>query len=302
MEKQIIRKIISALLRGEDYRTDVVSIIDSEFLEFSVDFLKKIISAKSDNPDITADWYKKHFITNTELTPYDIVAHAGLNWKTIENMRLSARKEIVIDESNKQYDSLNKKIKNLTETENMITAELTVTFQGNSVTLNSSESLIVINALAVKRASLRGGAWSRIGKNVEKPLMETLCKLYNVSPKNYAFQSDERTKVQKREVDFYLIKGENQYNCEIKLIGKGNPESADAAHARNTAILVADTLSENGKKQLEDENIEWVELRSEEGFRKFGTILKTLKIPHSPPSKNKDIDKELDGIFREILM
>ena len=37
-----------------------------------------------------------------------------------------------------------------------------------SIDLNINETLIVINALAVKRAALRGGLWSTAGKRVEK--------------------------------------------------------------------------------------------------------------------------------------
>ena len=57
--------------------------------------------------------------------------------------------------------------------------------KGVSVDLNVSESLIVINTLAVKRAALRGGLWSTVGKSVEKYLMLTLCKLYQVPETNY---------------------------------------------------------------------------------------------------------------------
>jgi len=62
---------------------------------------------------------------------------------------------------------------------------LTIKFKGVSVDLNINESLIVINSLAVKRAALRGGLWSTAGKRVEKPLMQTLCKLYDVPNENY---------------------------------------------------------------------------------------------------------------------
>ena len=97
----------------------------------------------------------------------------------------SSRKEVVIDASNDHYDTLYESIKALVESDEDLELTLTLKFQSVSVDLNISETLIVINTLAVKRAALRGGLWSTAGKRVEKPLMQTLCKLYEVSEENY---------------------------------------------------------------------------------------------------------------------
>lgn len=99
---------------------------------------------------------------------------------------------------------------------------LTIKFRGVSVDLNVSESLIVINTLAVKRAALRGGLWSTAGKRVEKPLIKSLCMLFNV-PIQYFDQSQLPESL--REVDFYLLGTATQerFRCEVKLMGKGNP-------------------------------------------------------------------------------
>ena len=302
MQEQIVQNIIRKLLKGEDYRIEVINLINSHFLVFSMDFFKKIINAKLDSQDITTDWYKEHFINNAELHPNEVAINAGLNKKTIHNMFNSSTKEIVIDASNQYYDSLHKTIQELIETENDIDLTLTIKFQGVSVDLNVNESLIVINTLAVKRAELRGGLWSSAGKNVEKPLMETLCKLYNVPDKNYTAKSNNQATEDTgfaREVDFYLVEGDHQYNCEVKLMGRGNPESADAVIARDSKIFVADKLSDTNKKQLDALGIEWVELRSDLGFRKFETVLDNLKIPHNLLPEN--IDEALDTIFQEIF-
>lgn len=302
MKEQIVQNIIRKLLKGDDYRIEVISLINSQFLIFAMDFFKKIINAKLDSQDITVDWYKEHFINNTQLQPNEIAINAGLNKKTIHNMFNSSTKEIVIDASNQYYDSLCKTIQDLTETESDIDLTLTIKFQGVSVDLNVNESLVVINVLAVKRAELRGGLWSSAGKNVEKPLMQTLCKLYSVSNEHYAMNSNNSLKNNvgfKREVDFYLIEGSNQYNCEVKLMGKGNPESADAVIARSSKVFVADKLSDTNKRQLNDLGVEWVELRSNFGFRRFEKVLDSLRIPHG--SLPEDIDKALDKIFQEVF-
>jgi len=298
--EQVAKNIIKKLLKGEDYRIEVVVLINAEFLQFAVDFFKKIVDAKLKSKNIV-DWYKKEFL-NPSLPARDIAINSGLNEKTIHNMFNSSTKEIVIDASNEHYDTLYKAIKDLVETEHDLDLTLTIKLKGVSVDLNVSESLIVINTLAVKRAALRGGLWSTAGKRVEKPLMQTLCKLYGVSDKNYAIKIKGKVVSDidfEREIDFYLIDGGKQHKCEVKLMGRGNPESADAVIARSSKVFVADKLSETNKKQLDSLGVEWVELRSAGGFKRFETVLNHLKIPHGRLAD--DIDSKLKGIFKEIF-
>ncbi|PIR69065.1 CfrBI family restriction endonuclease [Candidatus Nomurabacteria bacterium CG_4_10_14_0_2_um_filter_30_12] len=299
--EQVVKNIIKKLLKGEDYRIEIVTLIDAAFLQFVVYFFKKVVDAKFKNQDITIDWYKKEFL-DSKLPINDIAINSGLNKKTIHNMFNSSTREIVIDASDEHYDLLYESIKNLVDTEHDLELTLTIKFKGVSVDLNVSESLIVINTLAVKRAAIRGGSWSTAGKRVEKPLMQTLCKLYGVSEKNYALTIKGKQIKEdqfEREIDFYLIEGKNQHKCEVKLMGIGNPESADAFIARDSKVFIADKLSDTNKKQLNSRKVEWVELRSEDGFKKFGIVLKNLKISHTKLLNN--IEKDLEIVFREIF-
>jgi len=299
--EHVAKNIIKKLLKGEDYRIEVVTLINAEFLQFAVDFFKKVVDAKLKSKDITVDWYKKEFL-NPALPARDIAINSGLNEKTIHNMFNSSTKEIVIDASNKHYDTLYRAIKDLVDTEHDLDLTLTIKLKGVSVDLNVSESLIVINTLAVKRAALRGGLWSTAGKRVEKPLMQTLCKLYGVSDKNYSLKIKGKEITEddfEREIDFYLVDGKNQYKCEVKLMGRGNPESADAVIARGSKVFVADKLSETNKRQLDSLGVEWVELRSAGGFKRFETVLDHLNIPHAKLPDN--IDKKLEIVFKEIF-
>jgi len=173
LTEQVTKNIIRKLLRGDDYRIEVVTLINAEFLQFAIEFFKKVIDAKIKSKDITVDWYKEAFL-NSKLTSKEIAINSGLNKKTIKNMFNSATKEIVIDASNEHYDILFQSIKKLVETEHELELTLTIKFKGVSVDLNVGESLIVINTLAVKRSELRGGLWSTAGKRVEHPLMLTL--------------------------------------------------------------------------------------------------------------------------------
>lgn len=301
LTEQVAQKIIKKLIEGEDYRVEVVALINAQFLQYIMDFFKRIVEAKLRNKDITVDWYKKEFL-NDKLSAEEIAINSGLNRKTISNMYNSATKDVVIEASNEHYEELYNAIQNLVDNEKDLEIKLTLKFNGVSVDLNVSESLIVINTLAVKRAALRGGLWSTAGKRVEKPLMLTLCKLYSVPQQNYSIKVKGKPISEvdfEREIDFYLVREKENYKCEVKLMGKGNPESADAVIARDSKVFVADKLSETNKKQLNSLKVEWVELRDKEGYRRFKKILENLKIPHQ--DFKGDIDSALKKIFQEIF-
>ncbi|MBR0252394.1 MAG: CfrBI family restriction endonuclease [Synergistaceae bacterium] len=164
---------------------------------------------------------------------------------------------------------------------------ITIKISYNNVTVELSliESLLVINALATKKIQIRGGAWSSIGKKVEKPLVDELCKLAGVPKKNINNQTFKRNKELSydREVDYKLISKDGKiYRLEVKLMGKGNPESADATIARDSNIFIADTLSEQNFSQLSERGIEYLILKdNKNSLRDFIQILKKLNIPNN---------------------
>lgn len=300
LSDQVIKNIVLRVIKSQDYRVEVVNLINAEFLQFAVDFFKQVVSAKLNSETVTIDWYKKAFM-NEGLPAGDIAINSGLNTKTITNIYGSASKKIVIEASNEHFDSLYNTIEELAEIEDGIDLTLTIKFRGVSVELNVSESLIVINALAVKRSALRSGLWSSAGKRAEKHLMLALCKLYQVDERNYSAERFIRGKGAnvEREVDFCLKCGGNEYKCEVKLMGKGNPESADAIIARGSNVLVADTLSEQNKRQCEKLGICWVACREKEGYRRFRLALEKLAIPYTDYSGN--LDEDLTRILDELM-
>ncbi len=95
------------------------------------------------------------------------------------------------------------------------------------------------------------------------------------------------------------MSGGNQYKCEVKLMGKVNPESADAVVARDSRVFVADKLSETNKRQLNSLKVDWVELRSENGFQKFAAVLDALQIAHGEMLEVSE--ENLENIFAEIF-
>jgi CfrBI restriction endonuclease len=297
---QIVKNIITRVVKSLDYRIEIVNLINAEFLQFSIDFFKKIVTAKLNSEDITIEWYKNYFISEN-LSSKEIAINAGLNTKTIKNMYRSATRAIVIEASNEHFETLYSSIQSLVEMEKEIDLTLTIKLKGVSVELNVSESLIVINTLAVKRAQLRGGLWSTAGKRAEKYLMLTLCELYKVPKENFdssIFVRDRGKKVD-REIDFYLLNGNNKYLCEVKLMGEGNPESADAIIARDSNLFVADSLSQQNKDQCDKLGINWVALRDGDGFKRFKLALEKLEIPHTDYKGN--LDKDLPIILEKLF-
>ena len=295
----VVKDIIRKLLAAEDYRSEVIALINANFLQYVVDFFKRIVSAKLDNEDVTVDWYEKELLSSS-LPKEEIAIHAGLNMKTINNAYRSTRKEIVVEASIENYHTLYEAINNLTEQSN-VDVNLTIKFRDVSVDLNISESLIVINTLAVKRLALQGGLWSTAGKQVEKPLMMTLCALFQVPIKYY---NQMNLPDSARESDFYLFDDLRVgHRCEVKLSGQGNPESADSIFARNGKVLVGDTISPTMKQEMDNNDILWVELRTEDGYKRFEKILKELSIPcqTSRPNLKEDLDKILPIILSDDI-
>ena len=283
-EEKIIYATVEKLLSGEDYRQEVVNDINVKFLDFTLEFFKKIIDAKLNDEKINLDWYKKYFLSEENFDKNDIAIFSGMNLKTIQNISGTTTKKIVIDVAKQNYDYLKNLIQQLeVDGESDLNIQIKITKNFVSVELNLSESLLVLNALATKKIALRGGAWSAIGKRIEKPLLIKLCKICGVPEKNYNAENfvRDRNLDFDREVDFKLY-GKKEYRCEVKLMGTGNPESSDAVIARNSDIFIADTLSTQNKNQLQDLKICWLELKnhsSEEIISQFKKILEKLNIP-----------------------
>ena len=73
----IAKRIIHKVLSGEDYRVEVVTLIDAEFLQYAVDFFKRVAAAKLENREITVDWYKKEMLLGKNLRVETIALKNG---------------------------------------------------------------------------------------------------------------------------------------------------------------------------------------------------------------------------------
>lgn len=302
ISEKITRQIISDVIKSQDHRLAIVEIINKEFMTFAIDFFKEVANAKLEDEEININWYKKHFL-DSNLDKNEIAINSGLNLKTIDNIHRTTAKSVVVDASNEHFNLFYKELEDLTNTDKEIDINLTIKFRQVSVELNINESLLVINTLAVKRSQIRGGIWSATGKGVEKYLMLTLCKLFKVEEKYYSAEHfiKDNSKAVDREVDFYLISPNgSKHRCEVKLMGKGNPESADAIFARQTEIFIADTLSIQNKNQSDALGVIWVACKERDGYKRFTYALDKFNIPYTDYKGN--LDKDLSVILDEVFV
>ena len=258
--------------------------INTVFFDFSINFFKQILKAKINNQDINMKWYKDYFMKPNNFSHDEIAIFAGLNKKTITNIYGTSSREIMLTAANNNFEYLRSMLDELeNDADNGLAIEIKISYNKVNVELSLTESLLVINALATKKIQIRGGAWSSIGKKVEKPLLDKLCAMAGVPVANIdnrPFKRDKNLSYD-REVDYKLISKTGKiYRVEVKLMGKGNPESADATIARDSDIFVADTLSEQNCAQLSERGVYYLALKdNKNSINDFIKILDILDIP-----------------------
>ena len=304
LKQHVTKNIVHKLLSGLDYRIEIVNLIDAEFLQYCLEFLKDVADAKRTRQNGDKDWYKHAFLSD-DLQSDEVIINSGLNRKTIMNMYNSAARNIVREVTNEHFDSLNQGISNSTGPDTEINIQLKVSSKDGEVDLNTNESLIVMNTLAVKRAQLRGGLWSTAGKQAEKPLMLTFCELFSIDKKYYRVKTigGQNTTDYDREIDFYFVdKNGTEQKVEVKLMGQGNPESADAVIARHSKIFAGDSLSYSNKRQLNSLGVQWIELRSKDRFKQFTSAMHALGIPYNDVNPNdQQIRLAIDRVFQKSM-
>ena len=293
-QRDLVIEVIRLSLGGQDHRDVIVDDIDRRFVKDVLSFFEKVVVAKVRDAEISVDWYKEHFL-NEGLGKGEVAWNSGLNLKTIGNKRGTQRKSVVVEESLLHHDKFVELINSLTDED--VDINLSLTMGSATVHLTLNESLVVINALAVRRAAIRGGAWSSMGKQVEGPLMETLCRLFSVDRQYFTRSLADDGSL--REVDYYLLSPDrSQAKCEVKLMGGGNPESADAVIARDSKVFVASTMSDTNKTQMNERFVLWTELQTKNGFLRFRDTLQQLGIPYKELPVKEDYTEEIEQAIK----
>ncbi len=273
LAKDVVAEIIRCALNGRDYR-DIVDVVSTNAV---LNFFQEVGYAKLRENRITLDWYQnqlsnidandtgKHESSNTQL---DIYRSSELDNEPLELIRS-------FEEEDTGFD-------------------ISLKFGDVSIRLDLNESLVVINGLMAQRI----GVWNAASKQVKCPLMETLCRLFEVESRFYdrALADDDSL----REVDYYLLPPHrDRAKCEVKLMGRGNPESADVIHARDTDVFIASTLSDTNRRQLNDAGVFWTELQVSKGFLRFQKTLYELGIPHA--ARDSFSDADIESAIRQTL-
>ena len=294
---EALQNVLRMILKGEHYRKAVLSEISDDFFRFTVRFFKDVATAKIDGMEIPEDWYKRYFLDG-RFPPKESLKYTGLNDKSVVNIYGSASRRVILEVVPDFYRELKQRVDDLISSDfPNIRLSMTIRYNDCSVELSFRETLIVVNTLAAKHAEIRGGAWSGLGKRLELPLMLSLAKLYQVPSSHYAGKG---LTGENREVDFHFISSsEDQFFCEVKLMGKGNPESADSTIARRSNIFIAQTLSEKNKSQLTNRGHHWVELGAENGYKRIQTVFTYLDIPCV--EFVGDLDAALDDIIPQVF-
>ena len=55
-EDEVIQSTIEKLIRGDDYREEIINSINVAFFDFSLNFFKKILDAKLHSKKVNLEW------------------------------------------------------------------------------------------------------------------------------------------------------------------------------------------------------------------------------------------------------
>ena len=280
-------EIIRLVLSGEGHRPYMTALKSDIYINFYISFFEEI-----SNHGQEAD-FEDIFIKNSDLD--DRLLNTGINKKTVGDTYNSASREM----KEKAIKEIGRAITEIIQNKETSIEEVSFKFKDNNeYVFNTKDFLKMILATSTNHAALKGGFASTFGKQVEKPLIKTICKVFGVSENNYEENDQQDNRSYSRETDFYIIDDDNnKFKVEFKMMGRGNPEGADSLYARDTSIFMGDTLSETNKKQCEDNGVHWIELRNN-GWIKFGEVLESLNINYS---FNKEYKENIEKIIWETV-
>ncbi|ODS43044.1 MAG: hypothetical protein MSIBF_07330 [Candidatus Altiarchaeales archaeon IMC4] len=300
MEK-LLDKIIIAILKGKDHRPYVLQTINKRFTDTVFDLLKLIVEARNRNKKDS--WWADEFLNNASIPKRELLWFGGLNNKTVANMANTTAREVCVDLGKKNVESINELIKEL-DHNNIPKIEIKIKYREKEVTLTERESLVLLNTISAMKLTLQGGAWSEVGKKVEKRLLFAIFEMMSLDNNSYILVPEKMKSkglVGNREVDAVIFKdknGKKLIKIELKLLGIGNPEIGDEALARGVELFLTDRMTpmmiEEGKKK----GIRFIELRDSQALIKIYEYLNSEGIKVSKPSL-ENIEEQVKQITQK---
>jgi len=288
------QSLVLQLLNGGDYTTKVDDMVETVYTKYLDILIRGIGRKKLAEVPVTELDYREE-LYNAYLSNIPVI---GGEEKFLVHMN-NLKKDDLLDRYPLGLDHY-RNFESMLETllNKSVDKDKRITIHAGSIgiILSLNDALILMGAIAVKRVVLYAKIWLVASMQVEHILLRVLCKLFEVPKQFYGMSQSSNERI---AVKFYLFCNPNQekYRCEVKLMGNGNPESADAVIARDSRVFVADKLSDLNKHQLDKLGVEWVELRAENGYKRFGTVLENLGIPYQ--AFDGDLDERLQQIFDE---
>jgi len=278
--EQSLNKIITAILSGDDYRPFVfasltndfvlwLETINRRFIDNVHAILVKVFEARTRNA--SPDWWKNELVTLLR-TKDEALWFSGLNKKTVRSMSGGDRKEVCVQLGKQNLEDVQRLIEELS-TADVPHLEIIIHYRGQQVRLSEGEAVLLMNAIATMKLAVQGGAWSEMGKKVEKRLLFTIFEMLRIPPNQYVLVFSDMVKgglVGNREIDAIVFTDDRRrkLQIELKLLG-GNPEISDEAFARGVDLFLVDKTSammiEEGKKQ----GVTTIELRDKDTLIKI---------------------------------
>ena len=86
--------------------------------------------------------------------------------------------------------------------------EIKLKYKKEEIVLTEKESIQLLNTISAMKLTVQGGAWSEVGKKVEKKLLFAIFEMLGIPSKNYVLVSDEIRKkgfVGNREIDGIIL-------------------------------------------------------------------------------------------------
>lgn len=304
--KEFISKIIYSILTGQDYRTYVLATINKRFVDKTQELISEVFEYKrrGDNwlEKLLDDTSKKRGKENK----FKLLWFGGLNDKTVKNITGgTSTKEVCLDLGKKNIKALQLLLEDFGKSDDLYQIKIIIKKEGEQVELNYLESLFFVNIISAMKLTIQGGAWSEVGKKIEKGLLYVIFRLLKIPDENYILTTDEMKKeglVGNREIDAIVFSNDKKpLTIELKLLGIGNPEIGDEALARKVSLFFTDRLTDMMKEESEKIGVKVIEFRQKNSLLEIYNFFSSNNVDCSQPAKitPKDLEIEINRIIND---
>lgn len=304
--KEFISKIIYSILTGQDYRTYVLATINKRFVDKTQELISEVFEYKrrGDNwlEKLLDDTSKKRGKENK----FKLLWFGGLNDKTVKNITGgTSTKEVCLDLGKKNIKALQLLLEDFGKSDDLYQIKIIIKKEGEQVELNYLESLFFVNIISAMKLTIQGGAWSELGKKIEKGLLYVIFRLLKIPDENYILTTDEMKKeglVGNREIDAIVFSNDKKpLTIELKLLGIGNPEIGDEALARKVSLFFTDRLTDMMKEESEKIGVKVIEFRQKNSLLEIYNFFSSNNVDCSQPAKitPKDLEIEINRIIND---